>query len=377
MLVAGNVVIAGSLRLLPPLLPAIIDGFAVSVSEAGLAVTLMWVVYSLLQYPGGRLADALTRETVLVAGLGTLGGALLVILGADGFGTFVAGTLLLGAGAALYPPAAYAETAALFAEGRGERFGVLGASINLGGVAAAGLATVVLATGTWQVAFLPVVLVTGVVLVAIHVRAREPYQLGVVSLELRATLDRLLGEPRLRWFLVAVTLFTFVWQAVATMLPTFLELGKGFPQAVAGGAFAALFAVSIVVSPVAGWAGERYAYRRVALVFAALGAVGLAIVTAADSVAVVAVGVLAVAGGFGPFLAVVEAALVDRFPAASTGGDFGAGRALYVGLGSLGPGAVGVVVDAAGYATAFWGLLGVLGCSMAVLAAQVFARPCP
>ncbi|WP_225870838.1 hypothetical protein [Halosegnis rubeus] len=51
---------------------------------------------------------------------------------------------------------------------------------------------------------------------------------------------------------------------------------------------------------------------------------------------------------------------MDTFPTESMAGDLGGMRSLYIGLGSLGPTAVGFVAGRANYTIAFAGLAGCL-----------------
>jgi fucose permease len=51
------------------LLPTLIESLSIGGSEAGLLLSVMWATYALSQYPDGRLADQLTRKTVIVVGL--------------------------------------------------------------------------------------------------------------------------------------------------------------------------------------------------------------------------------------------------------------------------------------------------------------------
>lgn len=371
LLLVGNTLVAGGLRLLPPLLPRIIDDLGVSTGQAGIALTVMWGLYALLQYPGGRLADDVSRKTVLVGGLGllTCGGA--AVLLSRSYGELLGGVVVIGVGAAVYPPAAYAHTSEVTERERGVRFGLLGASISLGGALAALVSTATLGV-SWRLGFLPVILAGPVLAAGMHVRITEPYAISRPGIALRTTVRRLFGGGRLRWLLASVVLFTFVWQAVAALLPTFLEVGRGFPPAFGAAAFGALFVASILLSPVAAAAGERVGYAAVAATLAAAGGIGLGLLLVAESLAAAGVAVCVVAAGFGPFLTVIEAYLVEIFPLASTAGDFGAARAVYVGLGSLGPGAVGVAVSHVGYTAAFAGLLCCAGVSVAVLLFQAY-----
>ena len=58
---------------------------------------------------------------------------------------------------------------------------------------------------------------------------------------------------------------------------------------------------------------------------------------------------------------------MDTFPTESMAGDLGGMRSLYIGLGSLGPTAVGFVAGRASYAVAFPALAGCLPAAVALI----------
>lgn len=345
---------------LSPLLPAIGRDLGVSTTALGVALTVVWGSYAVLQYPSGRLADRLSRKTPLVAGLLLLSVGFLVFAAAESYAVFLVGAVVVGVGAGLYPTAARALVADHFRARRGQAFGLHTGSGDLGGVSAAGLASVVLAVAAWRAAFLPVVLVLASVAVALHVWSREDYALGRPAMGLSDTATRLLGRPRLRRLLVVYTLYAFTWQAAVGFLPTYLRLGKGFDPVVANAAFAVLFGVGAVVKPLAGGVGDRLPRDLVAMGCLGLAALSLGgvVVAAAPPAAVAAV--VAFAVGLMSFPPVMQAHLMDSFADESAGGDLGAMRSVYIGLGALGPTYVGAVADAVGFRAAFVGLVACL-----------------
>jgi predicted MFS family arabinose efflux permease len=68
-------------QVLSPLLPRIIDDLHITSTQAGFAITLMWGLYALSQYPSGRLSDHLSRKTLLASGLVLLSIGFLIVSG--------------------------------------------------------------------------------------------------------------------------------------------------------------------------------------------------------------------------------------------------------------------------------------------------------
>lgn len=360
---------------LSPLLPTVMDKLAITELQSGMAFSLLWGLYALGQFPSGRLSDALTRKTLLVAGLSLLAVGFSILATASGYPVFLFGAAVVGAGAGLYPTPARALVSDLFVERRGQAFGLHTASGDLGGATAAGLAVAVLAIATWRAAYLPVVAVVVFVALLLHLWGRESYTFPEVNedsiadaaSDTRSTVGRLFGNRRLRLLLLAYSLYAFTWQSAAGFLPTFLQEAKNFPPGLASGGFAALFVVGALVKPLAGSLGDRFGRPRVAAAALALAVLALAGVLSVSGTALVAGGVVVFAAGLMAYPPVMQAFLMDAFPDGSMGGDLGATRTVYIGLGSLGTTYVGFVAGRASYEVAFTGLLACLVVSGAIV----------
>lgn len=354
-------------QVLPPLLPTIIEQLQITPSKAGVALTILWGLYALSQYPSGRLSDRLSRKTLLIAGLGLVVVGFGLLAGTRTYATFVLGAAVVGVGAGFYPTTSLALLSDIFVERRGQAFGLHNASGDIGGATAAGVVIVALAIASWQQAFLPVLVLLVVVAVGIHLWNRERYVLARVDLELGTTARRLVADRRTLVLLVAYSLFAFTWQGATGFLPTLLQLEKGFSTSLATGGFAVLFVVGAIVKPIAGSIGDRTERRLVAVVALAVGLVGILAVVFSSTAVLVIVGVVVFAAGVMAYPPVMQAHVMDVLPQGSVGGDFGAMRTVYVSVGSLGPTYVGIVAEYADYTTAFLGLTACLLCSIALI----------
>ena len=298
-----------------------------------------------------------------------------MLAGAPTYLALLAGAAVVGVGAGLYPTPARGLVSDLFVERRGQAFGLHTASGDLGGALAAGLATLVLVVATWRAAFPPVVAVLAGVALALHVWSREGYAFERVDLAVGETGRRLFAEPRLRWLLVAYSLYAFAWQSAVSFLPTYLQVGKEFSPVVANTGFAALFVVGAVVKPLAGVVGDRLPRGLVAPATLAAAAAALAAVVFASTPPLVMAAVACFAAGLMAYPPVMQAYLMDSFPTDSMGGDLGAMRTFYIGVGALGPTYVGAVAEAFDYRTAFVGLVGCLVASTAIILTRGRAGP--
>lgn len=363
----GWLVVQMGRQLLPPLLPAIIQTLDITPFLAGLTLTVLWGVYALCQYPSGRLSDRLSRKTVTLTGLG---------LTAVGFGAiglsrtypaFLCAVVVGGIGTGLFPTAARANISDLFVARRGQALGIHTAMGSVGNALAAGVAAIVLAVAVWPVAFVPVVGISVLILLANAWWSDEPFAVSLVPLNLTGTIRTLLWTPDIRLLIAGYSLYAFTWQGAAGFLPLYLESTKGFTPTTASLVFATLFVVGGISKPIAGAVGDRFGRRRVAAGALGIGIVGIGILVAASTRVTIIVGVVVFAAGLMAYPPVMQAFLMDRFPVGRVGGDLGAMRTLYIGLGSLGPTYVGFVAGRASYGVAFGGLATCLAVSSFVL----------
>lgn len=350
-LLAGQLVIA-------PALPAIIAEFDIAPSPAGAGLSLMWICAALVMYPGGRSSDLLSRKTVLVVGIATLVVGFLTVASAPTFLVFLAGLAVVGIGVGLYEPTNMALVFESFGSRRGRALGVIASAYSFGSALAGGLAVAASAIASWRLAFLPVAGALAVVGALLHRWSPEPYVLSSVDLNGRRTARRLFDSPQMRRVLALFCLYMLVWQASVSFLPTFLRVGKGYSPVLANGAFVAVFLIGLAISPTVGGLGDRLGYRRVGGSAPLIGGTGLSLLVLAGDPLAVAAGIGLFAVGLMSFWPVMNAFLMARLAPDSLGGDYGLSRAVFFGVGSLGPLYTGLVADFASYRAAYAGLIG-------------------
>lgn len=344
-------------RLLPPLLPEIIDNLAINAFLAGVALTLLRIARASMEYPSGRFADELSRSTVVLICVGTVIIGVSILSLSFTYGLFILGVLVFGVGFGLFSPASRALLSDVFKEKRGVAFGFHLMGGDLAGIFAAGIAIVIVAVATWRAAFLPLAIALVPILIGFYVVSREPITVGRVEIGIRETGGRLFKDPSLRWMLVVYSLFVGGSSGVISFLPTFLIDVHGFSFAFASSSFALVYAVGIVAKPVSGTLSDRMPRPPVAGGSLVLAAIGMFVVVLAPVQWLVIVGIVGYALGQRGVPPALQAFLMDRFPDETMGGDLGAMRTIYMSLGSLGPGFTGFVASTVGFVPAYLSLL--------------------
>lgn len=362
----------------PPLVPTIIDDLAISPAQAGFALTFMMGFYALLQFPGGRISDQLSRSVVLMASLGMVFAGFVTLTMVTGYPGFLLALGVVGAGAGLFFVPARALLSDLFVEKRGEAFGLQSAAGSLGATGAAFVAAVAVAYAAWQATFLPVLAVIVVVLVALYLLTEEPLEVRAVGLGVRGTFGRILRTGSIRWLLLAYMLFSFSWQGIMGMLPFYLQEGAGFAPTLASVSYAAIFVTAFFAGPIGGRLGDSFGKPRVALAgltVAIVGLLGLLFVARSlASVPLTIASIVVMAIGLRSFPPVMQSHLMHLFPDDSMGGDFGGSKTIWSGFGSLGPAYIGVMVETVSLLAGFTSLILFVSVSAVIIAVHTWGR---
>ncbi|MFC4988678.1 MFS transporter [Saliphagus infecundisoli] len=364
----------------PPLFEPLQASYSVSNTAVGAAFTAFMVVYALLQFPSGLLADRLGSVTVIV------GGALLAAAGAFGvaleppFLALVAAMVVIGAGTGAHKTVAIRLLSRAYPARTGRALGVLDTIGTFGGVAApaavVAVASVPLLSPGWRTLFLAAG-VTGVALAAAFLR-RVPERLpdagaaggsdgGVALRQYLAVF----AAPRFAAFVVATLAFSFAYNGAVAFVPLYLSQEAGLSSAAASGLYSLLFALSLV-QLATGEVGDRVGTLPV--IFAALGVatVGLvSLVALTPTGNLLALGAAVVAFGIGShgFRPVRGSFLISSFPDSIAGGSLGVVRTLLMAAGAISPVTVGYLSETVGFRPAFWLLAGSVAVATAICAA--------
>ncbi|MBS3760793.1 MFS transporter [Halodesulfurarchaeum sp.] len=345
----------------PVLLPYIREAYGLSLSVAGLLVTIVWLGSALGQLPGGILADRYNERHVMTVGLLMVAIALSVVALTGSVVIVFIGTGLVGLGLSLFPIARITVLTEIYPDAVGRALGVTMATGDTGQTVLPPIVGFLAAAVAWQLGF--GVLVPAFLLVAGVVWVVVPD--GVPSEEDAFSLDRaraVIFELRTRtMLLVTVVLFFYilVWQSFTGFYPTYLVEIKGLSPSVAGTVFALFFGVGIVVKPVSGAAYDRIGMRG-SLAAVLVGPVaGLAMLPFVEGFVplVVLTALVSTMLGSG---AITQSYLAEEIPAEIRGTGLGVVRTTAASLGAVGPVLFGILADGGYFDEAYLILAGLM-----------------
>jgi len=363
----------------PPLFPQLRDLYGVSNGVLGAAFTAMMLVYALLQFPAGVVADRVGAARVVAAGVTVAGVAALLLSIPGPLAVLIGGMVLVGVGTGVHKTVAVDLLATLYPSRRGRALGVHDTFGAFGGVVAPAVVVAVAADPGWRALFLGGG-VTGLALaVAFWLRtpddvaATDGDEAGDSTDGAAALADyrALLGDRRFGAFLLVTVGFSFAYNGVVAFLPLYLADAAGLDGATASLLYSALFAVSLV-QLTTGELSDRFSPLAVVAATLALATAGLFGLLVGGSP--LALGATVVAFGLGShgFRPVRGVYLVDVVPDSLAGGGLGVARTILMGAGAVAPAVVGFASERAGFRAAFGVLFAALAAA-AVLAGWLLA----
>ncbi len=355
--------------LIGPVIPLIIEEFAVSRGTIGAGLTGMWIVYGLLQLPSGVVADHVGERHVIVSALVICAVATIGLALAPTFLVFGVAIIGLGIGAgAYYNPATTFLT---------REFTEIGGPIGthrIGGQIAGVAAPVFAATVSVRFGWRSTMAVGGVLAVAVagwflwktNPKASSPSSESLSELLDLGIVRGFLARPHTRNTTVMMTLLEFVELAAMAFLPTFLVQYSGFTIARANLLFAVFFAASALSQPLGGWLSDQIGRDSTIAMQTIAGIIGYVVLITTPAFFVVVPAVV-LAGASMSGTPVLQSRMLDGLADGNRGSGFGLFRTSYMLLGAAGTVIVGTTADYAGWSVAFGLLAGLLGILLGIV----------
>jgi MFS family permease len=363
----GPMVVTGGLWLVakllryafPALFPAFQTELGVPNTVLGVAYAAMMLLYSLMQFPSGALADRLDDVRVVAVGaLVAVGGAAAFLLPAS-VPLLLVGMVFVGLGTGVHKTVSVRLLTRLYPDRTGRALGVFDTFGTVGGVVAPAAVVAARSLGDWRAVFVACGVV-GLGLVA-ALRTRVPRRAGsddrlrdaVGALSLRAYLGPF-REPRFQLFVLVTLAFAFAYNGVVAFLPLYLVETGSLTETTASLLYSVLFGAS-VVQVVSGGLSDRFGRLTLSVGVLSLAAVALGGLVALAGEGLFALGAAVVVFGLGShgFRPVRGAYLSAAFPEDVAGGGLGLVRTLLMGVGAVAPAVVGVVADTLSFRAGF------------------------
>jgi predicted MFS family arabinose efflux permease len=351
---AGWVFVLGGRFLVPAVLPQVTAAFDVGNTGGGIAVTVIWATYALMQSPAGALVDRVGERRLLAGSLLLSAGSVGVLGVAPAYLAFLGGCAAFGFATGLYGPARGTALARTFPDDDGTAIGITLAAGSVGSAVLPFLAGALVGSVSWRyvVAGLapPLLVAAAFAWRTVPERDRGSVASAPPADELAGDVLRAVRRRGVAVAVAAVTLMLFAFQGLSAFYVTYLA--RELDQRVAAGLFALLFVGGAVAQLAGGAAADRFGERAVLTVTAAVGAVAVGAVPFVDGL--VPLAALSVVLGTRLAIAPVSNAyIIAVLPDAVTGTAWGTLRTAFFLLGATGSTVVGAMADSQLFDEAF------------------------
>ena len=357
----GWLFVLGGRFLLPTVLPQVKATFDVGNAGAGLAVSVLWAAYAVMQAPGGVLIDRVGERALLAGSLALAGGAVVVVGLAPTYLVFVAGCGLFGLTTGLYGPARGTTISRSFPRNDSTAIGVTLAAGSVGSAVLPFVAGSLVGRVGWRLLLgallAPFVAVAGLAWAAVPARQADGDASPPDARSLARDVFGAVRMPAVSRSVAAVTCLLFAYQGLTAFLPTYLVEVKGFDQSTAAGLFALLFVAGAGSQLLAGGVADRIGERSVLVVTAVVACVSAAALPFVDGLVPTAV-VVAAAGTRLAMAPVSNAYVIDVLPPSVQGSAWGVIRTGLFLVGAGGSTFVGAFADRGLFDDAFFVLAG-------------------
>lgn len=362
----GWFLVVGTMLSVPAVLPDIKAEFALSNTGAGVAVTVMWFVYAVCQFPAGLLTDLIGERSMLLAAMALGGFTAGSFALSPSFVGFAITAGVFGVVGGLFATPRVTLLSRQFPEDSGTAIGLVMSFGNVGAsLLPAGIGVIAAVVG-WRFGFaasIPIFLAALLVIYLVIPRgtgeqSSDRHSLGEL-------LPRVFAELRNREILLVtagVTLTFFTFQGMTAFLTTYLVSVKGLEAGTAALLYGGLFAVAAVMQPVAGRFADTTNERIVLVTITGAYVVLLVSVVLSERFVflLLVVVLLGTQRGGTP---VATAYLADALPEDIRGGGYGLLRTVFTGVSSTGAVVVGLFADADLFDAAFLLLAGLAALS--------------
>jgi predicted MFS family arabinose efflux permease len=343
----GWVFVLGGRFLVPAVLPQVKDAFSVGDVGAGVAVTVIWAAYGVMQAPAGLLIDRLGERRLLTGSL-LLTAASVVLLGAaPAFLAFLFGCGIFGLAGGLYGPARGTALSRTFSDNDSTAIGATLAAGSIGSAVLPLIAGTLVGTYSWRLligGLLPPLAMTGLL-----VWRTVPETGGGAA---RASPGQLTSDVleaiKIRGVVIAVTaatLMVFAFQGLSGFFVTYLVSIKELDQATAAVAFSLLFVGAAISQVVSGGLADRFGDRPVLVGVTVLNVPLLVSMPFVDGLIPIAVLSFLVGTRMG-IPPVSNAYIIAVLPDSVTGTAWGTLRTVFFTVGATGSTVVGAMADA-------------------------------
>lgn len=352
---AWLIVFAGRL-IAPTLLVDIETELAISDTQAGIALTGMWLFYGLMQYPSGILSDSWGRKKVIMISLFIFGIAVVLTGFSINYFMLIATLSLMGAAAGSVPSSIFAMISESFDENKGRAFGIQSSIGSLSGLVPGLIPILAYAVGWRNIFFLWGGLTFILLYLFYHFiteTLNEPTKRKHLD-TFKSGIKSLSEKDTAFMFLINV-LVSSAWMGMISWYPTYLQKAKGLSVEQAGILFSVVLLGGLLIKPIVGSLSDSVNRLWLMMILAFAASISLYLLTLYNSYYILII-ISFVFAQTGAFFPVRTSYLTDLWYSKTVGARMGVFMSAIILLGSPISAIVGFTKESYGFDTAIIGV---------------------
>lgn len=338
------------------LLPKIVEELNFGWTEAGIALTCMWLIYAAMQFPSGILSDIKGRKLIIIISMSVFAVSYLFVGLSINYFMFFMSLLLLGAGTGGYPAVGISMITDIFRKKRGKALGIRDSAGSLAYIAPI-LAAVIASIYNWRYFFFLWAGLCGFSIFLFYRGTSESTTLpeGVSIKERVFDGVKIFKYRNIQLIFLVNLMVAITWISYMSFFPALLVIEKGFTEMQAAIALGILGLGGFIFKPIIGSFSDRYNKKIIIIILSIITAMGTLVILRLESL------YLIMLISFIPALAtaifpIISSYLMDQFEEKGRAGKLGFYRSNLIILGSPSSAVIGFLADKYNFILPFIGI---------------------
>lgn len=342
------------------LLPKIRLELGFTWTEAGLALTIMWLFYAATQFPAGIFSDIKGRKISIILAMTVFSISYILVGLSINFIMFFFALILLGFGTGGYPAVGISMVTDIFKKNRGKALGIRDSAGSLAyGIPI--IAALIAGFYSWRTFFF---IWAGVSIISIYIffKGTEESTTLPDSVSVKERVFdgvRIFKRKYVQLMFIVNLCIAITWISYMSFFPSFLIVDKGFSELEAAIALGILGIGGFIFKPIIGSLSDRYDKKILIIILSIITGLGtLAIVYSTNLYLILMISFIpAFATAIFP---IISSFLMDVFEEKGRAGKLGFYRSNLILLASPASAVIGFLADNYDFNIPFLGLSGIL-----------------
>jgi len=342
------------------LLPRIVTELNFSWTDAGFALTIMWLIYAIIQFPSGIFSDIKGRKITILLSMMIFSISYLLVGLSIHYTMFFLALILLGAGTGGYPAVGISMITDIFKERRGRALGIRDSAGSIAYLIPI-FAAVIASLYNWRVFFFLWAGICAFSVFLFYTQTTESTMFpDKISIRERVIDGINIFKQKNIQLMFTINLFIAItWISYMSFFPAYLVVDKGFTEIQAAIALGILGIGGFIFKPIIGSLSDRYNKKIIIMILSIITALGTLLIVYTNSILIILLISFLPAFATAIF-PVISSYLMDQWPEKGRAGKLGFYRSNLILLASPSSAIIGFLADRYNFNIPFLGIAFIL-----------------